>query len=472
MIKAEKIHDEIFMNFRFDIGEKAHLSQLYADYLSGFIRSGHLPVGYQFPTIEFIHAHNDLAYNVINKALFLLTAEGYLKLGRGIKTHVISDHSRLEANVKSKYEVYANFYCQPSNYITKVTERNYYKSKTYHMNNIPPGNENATSPSLIATFSKRFNNMHHQSYTPENIYYSHSYSLLMRSIGKAIISKKGVIVIPKNADGILRSALKFHYLKIIEIDSDEHGIDMIKLAQLCKVHHVCGVFMMSAANFPNCSSTSIDRIRNLFELQEKYHFKVVENNFFEPWLSNQHNQILSMAGNSLESVIYVYPVMYSIKDISQIKVVAAGAKIIEAIRLHVISEGNDAKLCVARAINEALLMPDYNSDRINVRVQLSKAVKIIKDVFNASGFWLKEGINQDSGMALFLKPVKGMFPADAFEQLKKWRIHVYNPKDYNGAAMDGIRLDLTYYLPNKNLREMIIWVESICREICQSKKKK
>lgn len=470
MSKAIKTFDEIFRNFIFKRSDKRYLIQKYADYLSSYIHSGYLPFGYEFPTVAYLHIHNHLAYHVIHKALWLLSAKGYIKMGRGITTHVIFQSDRNGNYRNFKHQIYADYHCQPPNHLTVKTEKNFLNSKAFHMGHIRPGQENVISPSLIATAEMRFNEMHKLVYERNNFYYTHSYAFMIRSIIKAIYIKKGVMVISKQVDPQFRTALKSLSIKIIEVGSDEQGIDLTALQRICKIHKVCGVFIMSRASFPECNPTSAKRLRELLHLQEQHDFKIVENNFFEPWLIHQHNLLLSMAANPLKSIIYVYPFNYSVKEISEISCVAADAATINLIRMTVITDGKNARLSVAEATSEALLFPDYQLEKTKVRTQLAKAIAIIREVFNGTGYWDTFGISQDSGMAIFLRPMHGFFPSDAFSRLSKMGILIHDPKSYYGCASDGIRLDLTYYISNNNLKEIVVWVEEVCRKMCQPKR--
>ena len=472
MNEARKKINEIFSNFTNEQAGKSYVAQQFADYLIRHIRSGCLPPGTKFPSREHIHFITNLPYNKIDEAFSILRMNGCLKIGLGTPTEVIASEFTTLSTEKSIFKVHADFHCTPTNFMTATVEKKFSNLKGYHHEQINPKEEYTASRVFCTYLARTFNKTHDLTYQPENFYYANSYYLLMRAVGKSICGKKGVIVISRNANAALRDALNYQSIKIMEVDSDDQGIDTVQLAEICGHHQVCGVFIMSASNMPDCVTTSVPRLRSLLDLQQQYSFKIVDYNLMEPWLENQCSKLLNLAADPLQSIIYIYPINYTFKELNPDRAVAADAGLIKNIEAHLIAAEDVAQRSVAEAANQIFLSPQYKQMVADLQRHRREAVKMIREVFNATGYWSKSGINQDSGMAIFLKPLHGMFPPGTVEYLQGLGISVYDSSSYNGSCRGGIRMDFTHHIGSHRLKDLVVWVESVCRQFCEEYNRK
>ena len=471
VIESKNFSDEIFRNFIYTEEEKPFLSELFADYLTNCISTGNLLPSQHLPTVEDMHLGNHLPYHVINAALKILKNRGLILMGRGIKTQVAQKQPVVAAVANTSSPIYCDCYSLPFCNSTAAIKTMYHKTKFYCMSTVPPQYENSICEEMINILCMRFNKLHSMHYSRENILYAHSYYHLMRAIVKAIAVKKGVVVIPKYTDVRLRNALKINGIKVVEIHTDEIGINVTKLASLCTNNNVIGVFLTSAANFSNCKAMSDERIAELYDLQAMYSFKIIENNFYEPWLIDQKNKVLNLTPKPLDNVIYVYPLNYFIKDMSYIRTVAADAFTIARIKEHLIADEVAWQYSIAKAISTVLLVPEYDLAEKKVREHLTEGIATIRRVFTASGFWDLAGIYQDAGMAFILKPKGARFPSDAISRYSAKDIYVCDPKSYQGSVSNGLRTDFSFHMAAKNLEAKVIKFESESRAICIRGKK-
>jgi DNA-binding transcriptional regulator YhcF (GntR family) len=466
VIEPKIPHDEIFRNFICTQENKPFLSELYADYLASYILSGELYPGHLFPSVKELHEQNSLPYHVINEALKLLKSKGLIKTGRGIKTHVSQTKPAVKTNNDASLPLYADCHYLPYCSDTASIIKKYHKTKFYYSSIVPPQQENVISEELIDTLCINFNQLHHKQYTNENFLYVNSCFYLMRAIGRAIWEKNSVIVIPEKASTQLRNALKFEKLNTVTVKSDGEGIDIKDLDLICTQYKVTGVVIMSVANFPDCKAMSEKRISDLFQTQNLYGFKIIENNFYEPWLYNQQNKVLNGASNSLDTIIYIYPLNYFIKDISHLRAVAADTITIQKIKSHLVTHEVEWNYSLARSACSTLLLQEYATTCTNLRAQLHYSITMIRNVFSATNFWDAHGLNQDAGMAFLLRPREGSFPTHAVARLHEYGIQVYHPEIYMGDISQGLRIDLSYYLTSKTLETKVKKLERITRKIC------
>ena len=466
MIEPKILLDEIFRNFIYTEEEKPFLSQLYADYLAKYILNGNLPPGEYLPTVKFLHLENNVPYHVISDSFQILKDKGLLLVGRGIKTQVAPLLPETPMPRVTSRPIYADFHCMPYGPATESIKKRYYKIKFYHMVTVPPRVENAICHDLLKVLQTRFNKLHDKFYGIENFLYVHSYYHLIRAIAKSLSTEQGVIVIPKNTDVKVLKAFNYIGLEVIEVDTDAEGIDIKQLSKVCIVHHVVGVYLMSAANFSDCRPTSDARISEILNMQDIYRFKIIENNFYEPWQHNQKNKVLSLGTRVLRDIIYIYPLCYFIKDISLIYAIAADADTIRQIEYHLITDAVQWHYSLAKTTAYILSLKLYENTMNNVKAQMSYSLAIIKKVFADTGFWEPIALNQDAGLSIVVKPKVGWFPADTIQRFREPGIYVYLVEIYEGNLKNGVRIDLSHYIGSKTLEATVRIIESTGRGIC------
>lgn len=465
MSEIDKKGDEIFRNF--NLTEKSDLSRPreYANYLIGQIDLGNLAVGSKLPSVNDLHLKSSLSHANIREALKIMECKGYLSITSGINSCVKRPDLNPYLPVQYEEVFHADYHCKHPKLHTIGIEKLYQKFRIDYSRETPPGQENSISPILINTLLNRYNVLHRQSYHCENLYYTHDYQLLIKSIGLVVKEKGSVVAISAQSDGVLRLALASAGLKMVEVKMDKDGLCTDDLARICLSRKVAAVFLTSKASFPEFIYTTAERVNELFALQKTYQFKIIENDFYAPWLNTLDNLVLELAGDAVDAVIYLWPVSYLLSDISRLMVIAAHSKIIEAVRNKVKAEGKQAYRSIGNATNDLLLRKEFIKVQDLVKSELSVLRAIVLEVFSSSDFWQLAGIESDSGPAFFMKPSEGSFPAGAYQQLRDLGVFVYDPESYNGSALNGIRYDFSFYIGKKNFKITLQKIEKHSRNI-------
>jgi hypothetical protein len=262
-------------------------------------------------------------------------------------------------------------------------------------------------------------------------------------------------------------AFKSANLGLLEVNTDEKGFCVDELDEICKQQKVTAVYLMSNANYPDTLDTDEERLKRLLALQRRYHFTIIEDDRFASWFTHQINPLLSLASELENPIIYLRPVSLLQEELSRLIIVASTVNLVSKISLKAADEGFHAYQSIANAANDLLLQ---KTDLKVQKVADKKVMElgcIVHEIFSASGFWKEEGIRKDAGVAFFIAPIAGRFPADIFKQLGAMNIRVANPVDYNAEniPLPGIRISLAWYIGKKTLKTDLLRLEKILRAL-------
>jgi DNA-binding transcriptional MocR family regulator len=455
----------IFHNFDSANLRGKSAADAYVTHLRGHMRSGDLPNGTRLPARRILYENNKITYYAIKIALLQLSMEGFLLMKSGQRT-VAQYPPIIGHQSKPEVKLVGNYHCKPIRLHTNKPHDIYLKYLQKLLRTISPVDENSISYDLLNYTAVKFNDLYSSAYLTDNFYYSHDLRLMLQATVMSVYQPGTTIVIPAKTYSELPAILQLLGYPYVEIDMDNEGFDVDALAEVCTHHKVAAVFLMSRASYPTTVHTSAKRIKNLFSLREKKGFKIVEVDFFLPWLERKENPLLKLAGKNREEVIYIYPHTFLLKEMSDVTVVAAHTELRQQIRNNLKLIGAKAFKSVAEAMRRTMVHKGFLSAKRKIAELIQEHKMLIQKVFMADDFWQREGLVNDAGLAIFLRPQHMALPKDCFSTLLAEGIVAVNPDWYSGAAEDGLRFDFSHYIGHHDFENKIKLVDQVCRSIC------
>jgi hypothetical protein len=456
----------IFRNWnRYEFSDQ-NIAHQYAEFLINKLRSGHLPNGIHLPPRGYICQNNNITKYALDRALKEMKEYGYLLMKSGQRPTTqyppkggIWPVEKVEVEV----EVFADYHIIPSRLQTINPLHIYQAYKNFYWHNPAPLYEDSVSASLREFTAVKYNEIYASGFQKDNFYYSHSLLFMLQVVLRSVYQPGALIVIPAKTYTKLPELLKGLRYKYLEIDMDNEGFNVDALADLCKHHKIAAVFLMSRASFPTTVSTSKMRTKDLFRLRKKNDFKIVEIDFFLPWLKRKANPLLKLAGASREHVVYIYPHSYLLWEISDVVIVSTQGELQQIIKKNLKDTGSHSSRAIAESMCFVMMHREFLIAEQKIATLVQKYKIFIKKVFMESRFWDMEGLLNDSGLAIFLRPQHNSFPTDSYSLLKAQGILAMNPNCYGGTAEDGLRFDFSYYIGHYDFEKKIRLVEHVCR---------
>jgi hypothetical protein len=455
----------IFCNFDSANLKGKSAADAYVTYLMNHLRSGALPNGTRFPARWTIYKNNKITYYALDMAFQKLNVEGFLLMKSGQRR--IAQYPPITGyQAKPEVKLAGNYHCKPIRLHTNKPHHIYLKHLEDYQRAISPVDENSVSYKMLNYTAVKYNQLYTSGYLTDNFYYSHDLRFMLQATVMSIYQPGTKIVIPAKTYSELPAILQLLRYPYLEIGMDNEGFDVDALTEICTHHKVAAVFLMSRANFPTTVYTSEKRIRNLFSLREKAGFKIVEVDFFLPWLERKDSPLLQMAGKNREEVIYIYPQTFLLKEMSDVTVVAARTEVRQQIRSNLKLIGAKAFKSVAEAMRRTVVHKEFLSAERKIAKLIQEQKVLIKEVFMADGFWQRDGLVNDAGLAIFLRPQHNALPKECFSILLAEGIVAVNPDWYGGSAEDGLRFDFSHYIGHHDFEKNIKLVDQVCRSIC------
>lgn len=316
-------------------------------------------------------------------------------------------------------------------------------------------------PPLRKTISKFLHKKYGVFYPADQIYYHSNFSIILRVLAE-IMGKCGCAFAIPRGHLKLRKLVEVAGVEILDFNVDEQGMVTSELEQICKQHQITAVFLMSRANYPDTTYTTAQRIGELFALQQKHGFKVIDICGYEPLVTGDTYPLVKLAGAAIDAVVCLQPVSYIVEEMNETFIVAAAPDLIRKVQeKDEVVFGKKCRL-KAYATHKILIAPQYKKTFRMVLYDIRLVRAAVNKTFCKSGWWKPEGLGDQGGVALYLEPLQGNFPDDVFEMLPKLNIQVVDPHSYwlAGTQVKGVRIDLSLYIGNKELMKVLTQLNS------------
>ena len=442
------------MDLRADSNKLEHLTHHFVKIIS----SGELPYGYNLKSVKDMARLTGLSTPSIYLVLEALVARKMVITTMGALAKVIYIGPKVEPDTTiyvqadSHFKTVRRYTCSLNNYFHKVQEK--------HRAEHPPSLQNTTFGPLSLTCCNIINKQQGTNFHYNNFCYHHDAGLLHFAVVSILSRKSGAVIIPRQSLH-LKAILLHKKIKFYEVGFDDMGLLMDEVKLLCELNEISAIYLMSRANFPNMLDTSEERIHLLFQLKNTYGFTIVENCGFELWLKDKENYVLRLAGDMMEDVIFISPIIQIIEEIGKQVFVAAQAEMISEINKYIALISSYKSHSTAYAINEVLLSKVYATTIKELDYAVGQLAALIQKIFRDPGFWKVAGIRKEDGTAIYLVPKKGYFKKDVYKKLVELKILVTDPLSYyeDGTRVLGIRFDVSSLIGMTHAEETLITLD-------------
>lgn len=336
-----------------------------------------------------------------------------------------------------------------------------FNAKNYHHK------ENDINQLLIAEMRARLNHSLGTNYAQNELIYSNDERFSIYQICATHLAARAVFVMAKPfPEHVNKSVLALgRGVKII--GADQEGMLMTELEELCSVEKVGVVFISSRAHYPFHHQLSLSRIHDLVRLARLYKFTIIEHDPYAPYFENCANLFMETIHGLRLNVIYHTSFSLISPASKAINIIAGPPKLISPITHRLVNTGTILSGAMANALHDMLKNEVFQKYEVKVNKGIKQINQIAREVLKEEGDWELEGISTLHGWHLYLKPVKGNLPENAYSTLEKLGIHVVDPDQYSdNSYKNGIMISIVSYINDKrlvrdlkvltqNLREMI-----------------
>jgi GntR family transcriptional regulator/MocR family aminotransferase len=134
---------------------------------------------------------------------------------------------------------------------------------------------------------------------PANILITHGAQMSIYLAAQLLLDKRSAIVVGKPNYPVANQTFIATGAQLIEVTTDDNGIDTDALEAICKKKKVTAVYVIPHHHYPSTVTLSVERRMKLLELSRQYSFAVIEDDYdydyhytsspYLPLASNQHN---------------------------------------------------------------------------------------------------------------------------------------------------------------------------------------
>src|SRR5690606_24802155 len=109
-------------------------------------------------------------------------------------------------------------------------------------------------------------------HSASNIFITNGAQMGIYLLGKALINVGDVYLVGSPGYRIATLSLEANGARVMEIPVDDYGIDVEKIAEVCKQEHVRGVYVIPHHHYPTTVTLSPERRIRLLSLAHTYNF--------------------------------------------------------------------------------------------------------------------------------------------------------------------------------------------------------
>lgn len=440
-----------------------------ASHLIAHIIPGYFYVGFEMPSVEQLSGIVRLSPSTVVRAYSIMVDKGYLRRGNGVCA-VICDSSSAKLvaleEVKDPYAIYDK--CMKVGVLNGDLDKYFQRIRKEHYLKTLPAQQNHIYEPLILTFCEQKNKLQKTNYKVSNLYFMHDYQNLVRIIGIVLKEKGRSIIIPLTASDLVRSAFTAAGIKMIAVLVDEGGVCVKDLTRILASEKMCSIYLMPDVNDTDTVTMSIKRIKQVYELVKSYEVPILIDDNYRPWLDEKRCVMLDLGKSCIDQVIYIKPVSYMLDNFRRINIVAASEVMISKIRYAAELNGVQADYSTAFTINFILRSVLYVKTAREVAQGVKELKKIAFEIFGWSGYWKPEGLRLAGGPSLYISPVRGKFPADAYKLARAAGFYLEDPyENQSKDATAGLRAELAYQIGKKNAAVQLKNLEKLLRKMVE-----
>ena len=328
-----------------------------------------------------------------------------------------------------------------------------------------------TNYGMIAEMRAKVNHYAFASYSQDELIYTQCYKAAIYRIAAALLNR-GIFVMAGSGPVAISNAVLAARKKVEFIGSDEYGLCLTELEQLCKEKKVGIVYFSSRLYnaFPNVHS--FGRMETLLALQRIYKFKIIEDDNFAYSSEHTANQFMDLIFEKKVDVIYIRPYFLISSELSKIVLIAGPAKIIALINRQLQVTCNTMSAASINGLYVMARRKGFIKYENRIKKAMVKSNLLARTIFNESGLWKEQGISYPEGWHFCLEPIEGKLPHNYYELLSKAGVFVINPADYgnNADQVNKVNISIAGYLSSQHLQADLKTLLALLEEmLCNNK---
>lgn len=310
------------------------------------------------------------------------------------------------------------------------------------------------NPTLLRQFERMLTTQLAYSFSGEEVYLTDDYQQLIIYLCDMLLTGDKVLVLTKPVQSLVKIAASIADKDLVYIGSDDQGMLMNELEQICIERNVAVVYLSSGAPFPINYLGSPERISLLMELQRKYKFVIILDDRY-PGFVKIPNLLGNLANGRNGSIIYLRPVSLLHPDLNEINIIAAPKRIMRRLKQRFVHRSRLMPITMGKALTlmiqaGTLARYELKAKKIMRELVLTAKTKLIK-----SGLWKELYLHKHQGWFFYLEPANGDFLEDAFEQLGEANISIIDPAGYDTGSMfnKGLLISTSAYLNTAQMKK-------------------
>lgn len=439
------------------------------------IEAGILFFEEDIPTQRAIINYTGLSKGTVESAFRLLREDEYI-ITNGSGGSTVSWGTKLEADTKSgshprEYH-FDDETLSTDSLVMKDFMRAMKRAENKNANLSTAERKSISNRDLIKKFTALVNDKLPSCYLHDQICYCYTRLKAIDSICRLFLPHKKIVLMPNPAEVCIKKAFMASnaVVNIVENSSNKVFIDGIEKA--CAEGSVGIVYLSSRSALNVGEDFSRFQITRLLNLQKKYGFLIIEDDFYASYYEKRVNILMELANEMKADVMYMRALSMNLPDLSDVIIVGGSAVRIGS--LKTIME-NTGRTINAYKSSVLLSLISNNSFKINHKkiydrtTQLNKIAR--KELINAN-LWQVDSTTNTEGWVFTLKLIKGTFPNDIYALLAKKKIFIMNPDEYESlnSGINEIRISIAGYYDTDRLIGDLAYLNQNVKEILQGNK--
>ena len=195
--------------------------------------------------------------------------------------------------------------------------------------------------------------------SPENLLIVKSSELALQIVSKTIFSENELVAVEELSYYKSNMILQSNKAKIIQVKSDEFGMDIEHLRQLCETNLIKAVYLSPISNYPNTNILSNDRKLLLKELSIQYGFAIIEEDQNFDYVYERSYRPLSSI-NTEGNCIYISEIGKELAPGFQMSFVVAPSNFIQEAKKHLIINDSPFDPLILKTLGTLIKEGDYH----------------------------------------------------------------------------------------------------------------
>jgi hypothetical protein len=436
--------------------DRSHIkrkAETFENELINYIKQQILYLGYDMPSMEQISTLTGLSLSTVSRVFNALAKQNYLRKENG-KNAIVIDPLHLNFGSPEKIDTYYfDNFCIRKGTITNELNKLFVNTyRKYDQAAVTCSNNQIYEP-LITSSCEYINNSRNGKYSYHNVFYLHDYQALVRAVGQVVSASPGAVIIPDTASRIIRDALEASPLTLIALPFGDSTYQIRQLEAQCKQQQIAAIYIT-----PYRTYFTPGEVRQMIRLQKQYQFKLIIDDRHRPWFYQNDHLVLDPWAEIIDAIIGIEPLSYLTEELSRFNLLIAHKDFIKQVRIAALKHGPQAYSDRAFAAEYVLKNKVFRVANAMAKENINQLKELVNRILYKDNFWEPQPERLQTTPAIYLHPIKHLFPPSIYEQLKKEGFHMLDPEIYQPEFIELkiLRIELGNFIGVKNKEAQII----------------